>query len=417
MPLDSEGLAALLAALEEARALDPDDPRYLAIERASAHLAKTAKKKRRLQRSQRSAARDRALLQGAGIVLDQRGGEGAALEEALLNRHRLCYVCKRPYRELHGWYHLLCPECGLHSLAMRDQPLDLRDRRALVTGGRVKIGRAVALKMLHAGATVHVTTRYPRDATRSYAAEPGSSAWSSRLHVHGLDFRDLTGLLSAIERLRAGPAFDILVNNAAQSMAPPLESVLALQEGERSERDPSEALPALVREVTSLVSPAGSDLGAIDRERVDSWMMRLGEVSARDMVEVTVVNAVAPFLIVSALRDNLARSGHADRYIVNVTAVEGQFARQDKSIRHPHTNMAKAALNMMTRTSASDLASQGIYMVSVDPGWMSRESAPEETPPLDARDSAARILHPIAQGIAGEPLHGVLLKDFKIVPW
>jgi NAD(P)-dependent dehydrogenase (short-subunit alcohol dehydrogenase family) len=106
--------------------------------------------------------------------------------------------------------------------------------------------------------------------------------------------------------------------------------------------------------------------------------------------------------------------------VVNVSAVEGQFSRHEKAPRHPHTNIAKAGLNMLTRTSAGDLREDRIFMVSVDPGWMSREGRfvePGFQAPLEASDCAARVLHPIASGLAGAPLHGVLLKDFVEVPW
>lgn len=131
------------------------------------------------------------------------------------------------------------------------------------------------------------------------------------------------------------------------------------------------------------------------------------------------VNNIAPFVLCNELLVNMERSPFKHRFIINVTAVEGQFERA-KSTRHPHTNMAKAALNMLTRTSAEDCEQRGIHMVAVDPGWMSHEGPHVEEPmqtPLEARDSAARIYDPILSGIAGEPRSGVLLKDFREVPW
>jgi NAD(P)-dependent dehydrogenase (short-subunit alcohol dehydrogenase family) len=274
----------------------------------------------------------------------------------------------------------------------------------------VKIGHATALRMLRAGAEVHVTTRFPADAARRYAAEPDAAEWTARLHVHGLDFRDLGRLVQALEAFRAGPPFDIVINNAAQSVWHPPEHFTALLAAERPEPKGSR----------SLAIPLLGGFDQLDLRRADSWVQSLGEIAPIEMVEVHVVNAIAPFLVCSLLRDNLARATFADRYIVNVTAVEGQFERPTKSVRHPHTNMAKAALNMLTRTSAADLRCQGIFMVSVDPGWMSREGRdvdPDFQPPLEADDCAARVLHPIASGLAGAPLSGVLLKDFVEVPW
>jgi NAD(P)-dependent dehydrogenase (short-subunit alcohol dehydrogenase family) len=146
------------------------------------------------------------------------------------------------------------------------------------------------------------------------------------------------------------------------------------------------------------------------------------------MLEVQLVNSVAPFLLNSRLKPLLIRSPFTRRFIVNVSAVEGQFARH-KTVFHPHTNMAKAALNMMTRTAADDYARDGIYMNSVDTGWVTDENP---TPrrirnqdelgffaPLDIIDGMARIYHPIAEGIDDkkEPLFGLFLKDYKACPW
>ena len=138
------------------------------------------------------------------------------------------------------------------------------------------------------------------------------------------------------------------------------------------------------------------------------------------------INAIVPFLFASRMRPLFAGSPHADRFIVNVTAMEGVFAYANKQARHPHTNMAKAALNMFTRTSAQDYARDRIFMTSVDTGWITQENpAPVKraaeaagfVPPLDIVDGAARILAPIWAGLRGAPIHGVLLKDYSPTAW
>jgi len=382
-------LQTLHALLEATRALDPASEAYLSLEKSVAHLAKSAKKKRRLARKRAASAKDVETMKAA---------------EGVLHFERACYVCKRKYRQLYDWLPLLCPQCGERSRALRHQPLDLRGRRALLTGGRVKIGYATALKMLRAGAEVHVTTRFPRDAERRYAAEADFASWSARLHVHGLDFRDLGRLLATLDGWKNGEPFDIVINNAAQTVWHPPKYFEALREGESPES----------------LTLLGTQFDALDVNRVDSWVQDLGEIAPVDMVEAQVVNSIAPFLICNQLRANLRRSKHADRFVINVAAVEGQFGRPNKLSRHPHTNMAKAGLNMLTLTSAADLAEDRIFIVSVDPGWMSSEGAhadPDFRPPLTAEDCAARVLHPIAQGLTGAPLFGVLLKDFEPVRW
>ena len=430
MAITDAELATCLELLERSRALDPADPRFLALERAAAHLRKHAKKRRKAARRRDTAAHDRAARARSELVRASSGGaEITAAEMAATEppgetrRERPCYVCKRPYRQVHGFYHLLCPECGAASQAMRELPVELSGRRVLVTGGRVKIGYAVALRCLRAGARVVVTTRFPADAARRYAAEPDAAQWSDRLELHGLDFRRLGDVLRAIETWRAGPALDLLVNNAAQTVwhAPAHYAALYAREGDSS------ALP-IARWTDSSEAPAllgGLDT-AIDLRREHSWIMRLAEVPPVELVEAQVVNSVVPALLCSRLEPALLRSSFPDRYIVNVSAIEGQFERSHKLHRHPHTNMAKAALNMITRTSAEDYAERGIYMVSVDPGWVSHEGPPQLraraeaqgfVPPLDAEDAAARVLDPVARGLAGRPVYGVLRKDFVEVPW
>lgn len=419
--IDDDALNRCVAVLDAARELDPDDPRYLRLEQAAAHLRKTAKKRRRRARKQSKAADDRARLRATGLAEQRFGPAEAPPAQDELHRQRRCYVCKRPYRKPHDFYHLMCVACGDDSRARRDAPLDLGGRRALVTGGRVKIGYATALRLLRAGAEVHVTTRFAADARERYAAEPDAASWQDRLHVHRLDFRDLPGLLARVERWRTGgPAFDILINNAAQTVWHPPEHYRALRAKEAAGaldagEDPSAALALLEVPVET-----------VDMSRQNSWTQRLAEIAPVEMLEVQVVNVTAPFLLASRLKPNLAGSPFPDRYIVNVAALEGQFSRHEKSDRHPHTNMAKAALNMLTRTSAADYARDGIHMVSVDPGWMSNEGPPEQVraaelrgfhPPLEAEDCAARIVDPIVRGRRGDFVQGILLKDFQEVPW
>ncbi len=450
MPISEQDLADCLRVLEASRDLDPGDPSFLALERAAAHLRKHAKRKRKAARRRSSAAHDRALRARATL-----GSEGSASGDSSAGpggastlRDRSCYACKQPYRQIHDFYHLLCPACGDASAAKRDQPLTLAGRRVLVTGGRIKIGYACALRCLRAGAEVAVTTRFPADAARRYAAEPDASSWGDRLVIHGLDFRCLPDVLRAIEVWREGPGLDVLINNAAQTVWHPPSHYRALRAGERlaesgeleiegspeqrkrkEHRDSMSGAGLAVERWTSperdSVQLAGVD-DAVDLRRVNSWVLRLAAVPPLEMIEAQVVNNIVPFLLASRLLPAFERSSFADRYIVNVAALEGQFQRASKTDRHPHTNMAKAALNMLTRTSAEDYAERGVYMVSVDPGWVSHEGPPEVLakaeaagfrPPLDATDAAARILDPIARGLAGRPVWGVLLKDFAEAPW
>jgi NAD(P)-dependent dehydrogenase (short-subunit alcohol dehydrogenase family) len=159
----------------------------------------------------------------------------------------------------------------------------------------------------------------------------------------------------------------------------------------------------------------------------NSWTRLVHEIDPVELLEVQLINVTAPFLLLGRLRPLLERSPHPRRYVVNVSAVEGQFDRHYKGPEHPHTNMAKAALNMLTRTSASELAGRGVHVTSVDPGWFTdQQPAPDRErraaagfrPPLDVVDAAARIYDPIVRGERdGDPPHGCLLKDYRVANW
>jgi NAD(P)-dependent dehydrogenase (short-subunit alcohol dehydrogenase family) len=188
---------------------------------------------------------------------------------------------------------------------------------------------------------------------------------------------------------------------------------------------------ALLAEADPIHFPPGrydADGQQLDLRRINSWRMKADEVGTPELIEVHLVNAIAPFILCSRLKALMARSPGQDQHIVNVSAMEGVFARHTKSDRHPHTNMAKASLNMLTRTSAKDYQASGIHMNSVDTGWVTDEDPHHHAvrkqadydfaPPLDAIDGAARVLDPIFVGYnTGAHASGLLFKDYTPIDW
>lgn len=407
-------------------------------------------------------------------------------EAAELSSPRNCYVCKTEYNKLHHFYDSMCKECGDFNYAKRFQTADLKGQVALVTGSRLKIGYHITLMMLRSGATVIATTRFPVDSALRFSKEEDFTKWGHRLKIHGLDLRHIPSVeifCNYVEQQY--DRLDILINNAAQTVRRPagfyahlmpneeraiselpeyaksllkdhdncVQELRALSDGYNDGQNKNlpvswhgkqmgiglsasaklSQIPYTIDNSLTIaeVFPEGeldADLQQVDLRKTNSWRLKLGEINTDEMLEVQLVNSVAPFVLCNRLADLMKRENTGIKHVINVSAMEGKFHRFHKEDRHPHTNMAKAALNMMTHTAASDFAKYGIYMNAVDTGWVTDEDPVELAkkkeelhdfqPPLDIVDGAARVMDPLFDGInTGKHWCGKFLKDYRPIDW
>lgn len=531
--IDPEDLATCLRVLREGGSLPAEHPDSVTLQRAVGRLFKEVKRNRRRKAKDARLAADRAVIEATATGSPERiddetlgldlkparelpsaaaravaaaptADSGAAAAEPVdperfageLIRPQNCYICKEPFTLVDRFHHQLCPRCAEDNRGWRDARVDLSGRRALLTGGRAKIGMHIALRLLRDGAHLTVTTRFPKDAVRRFTAQPDSADWLHRLRVIGIDLRDPAQVIRLADDVAAQGPLDILINNAAQTVRRSAGAYSGLVDGESAPLDTPVEWASLGRttaihpgqltgaagaaiagsladgsphgepEGAALASASGGDDrggraagsesaadalvsaaltgGSASLARVaegtavdagglipdlvahNSWVATVGEVDPVELLEVQLCNSVAPFILVNRLRPAMEASDFPRKYIVNVSAMEGVFGRGYKGPGHPHTNMAKAALNMLTRTSAGELREKGILMTAVDTGWITDER-PHVTKerlakegfhaPLDLIDGAARVYHPIVAGERGTEYSGVFLKDYAPSNW
>jgi NAD(P)-dependent dehydrogenase (short-subunit alcohol dehydrogenase family) len=498
--IDPADLEVTLRVLNQLHELDEDHPDITSVKRAASHMYKALKKERRVRKREAELAADQAVIEatatGSAMRIDDET-QGIALVSSTagafageLINPRGCYICKNDYTLVDAFYHGLCPTCASFSHSKRDQRTDLTGKRALLTGGRAKIGMYIALRLLRDGAHTTITTRFPKDAVRRFAAMEDSADWLHRLKIVGIDLRDPTQVIALSDDVAADGPLDILINNACQTVRRSPGAYSQLVDGEMAPLTDLDDLPVLpdmvtfdriseahpasisgaladhavahavtsggegslehaaaahsAASLTALALKAGNasleahlagtavDAGGLlpDTQTNNSWTQVVEEVDPLELLEVQFCNSIAPFLLVSRLRPAMraaVQNGARRAYVVNVSAMEGQFSRRYKGPGHPHTNMAKAALNMMTRTSAGEMfETDRILMTAVDTGWITDERPHAEKlriaaegwhAPLDLVDGAARVYDPIVLGEAGEDLYGCFVKDYKPSPW
>ncbi|MCX4985036.1 SDR family NAD(P)-dependent oxidoreductase [Streptomyces sp. NBC_00572] len=481
--IDPDRLAVCLGVLDELDKLDVDHPDAILVRRATAGIYRTVKQRRRQERRASKTANDKAVTEATATGSAQRIDDetegilpSSVTEEGriagILQRPRSCYVCKTRFVEVDYFYHQLCQECAAENRAKREARADLTGKRALLTGGRAKIGMYIALRLLRDGAHTTITTRFPKDAIRRFKAMEDSGDWMHRLEVVGIDLRDPAQAVALADQMAEAGSLDILINNATQTVRRLPSAYAALVDGESAalpagelpahhvigafnsgavgELVGSSELPVGVRDleaqqVADLALVAGNatiakhldgtaiDAGGLVPDVVDSntWVQSIEQISPVELLETQLCNYTAPFILISKLRPVMAeaakKAASGRSYVVNVSAMEGVFSRGYKGAGHPNTNAAKAAMNMVTRTSGEEMfKTDGILMTSVDTGWITDERPHFDKlrlaeagfhAPLDLVDGAARVYDPIVRGEDGVDLYGCFLKDYAQANW
>ncbi|PIF44351.1 NAD(P)-dependent dehydrogenase (short-subunit alcohol dehydrogenase family) [Chryseobacterium sp. 52] len=436
----------VLHALKDDPFLNPDNKTFSGL---ITKIHKNAKKQNRHENYSQMKSHDLEI--NSGSVLMQKALTGVSgysddeKEENKLTQLQIpknCYCCNQSYHYAHSFYSRLCPECALENYEKRFETADLKGRNVILTGGRVKVGFATALKLLRNGANLVLTSRFPALALELMQQEADYEDWKERLWVYGLDLRNLKAIQNFTDFYKTRfDTLDILINNAAQTIKYPDEYYLPVIRREKEKVIEFKNIKNLIpnqteisREIAKLeyaeneethVSLTRFGQPVDDREKT-SWNSTLEEVSVYELIEVNLINHIAPYFLIKELKPLMKNSAFQEKFIINVTSSEGIFSYDNKTVFHPHTNMTKAALNMMTLTSAKEFEKDQIYMSAVDVGWIStgaKESLRKKQfeqgyiPPLDSVDGAARILHPVVEGIKGNYYSGVLLKNYKINTW
>lgn len=356
--IDPERLAVCLSVLDELDSIEVDHPDAIAVRRATAGIYRTVKQRRRQERRAAKTAHDKAVTEATATgsaerIDDETQGvlpsSSAAAEIAgILQRPRSCYICKTRYVEVDAFYHQLCPRCAKENRSRRDARTDLTGRRALLTGGRAKIGMYIALRLLRDGAHTTITTRFPNDAIRRFKAMPDSAEWIHRLKIVGIDLRDPAQVVALADSVAAEGPLDILINNAAQTVRRSPQAYSELVSAESAPLPAGElpaaevigtfgsgsvdrvaALPAARKEgltaqdVTELALVTGSasleriaagtaiDAGGLvpDLHHTNSWIQTVEEVEPIELLEVQLCNSTAPFILINAAPPGDGRDG------------------------------------------------------------------------------------------------------------
>jgi NAD(P)-dependent dehydrogenase (short-subunit alcohol dehydrogenase family) len=352
------------------------------------------------------------------------------------NNYDLCYICKTKINssQTHDFYKFMCNLCGTINKLKRDVYKNLTGKIAIITGGRVKIGFETALRLLRCDCHVVITSRFAKDALERYSKEPDYEKWIHKLKIYEVDFLDINGTKNFVKYIFENyKSIDYLINNAAQTIARPKEFYNHLLLANPNTNLIKECICnsdnyLIINKQNNsvIIAPQNTELFPLNKydqfgQQLDlrdnnSWMLEIDDIEIAEMLQVQAINNITPFILITKLIPLLRKENNFS-WIINVTSMEGIFNYNNKNTHHVHTNMAKAGLNMMTRTSGKYLYEKyNIVMCAVETGWNNSQQplSYDFQTPIDCLDGAMRILDPIFNELK---IHSVVYKDYQIHNW
>lgn len=362
-----------------------------------------------------------------------------------------CYECKKYYDNTFclSAYKAYCFDCGIKHYSNKIESVQLNGYTVFITGIRVKIGFATALRILRNGGKVIGTTRYPHFAISNYAKEPDYNMWKSNISIIKCDFLNIESVYKLLDIITSNNyqinafinmAFrtvktSTFYSEAVRSIETNLEKRFYLENeqlnnftnvvkynGAQNKQilfDNDILSKANTNSLVTYQMPVKINIfkDVVDAKLECSWDKTIDKIDPKEIVECMAINQLVPTLIINSLKSKLI---NPLKTIINICSFEGQFNYEKKTDKHIHTNMCKSALNMLIRSLCED-SDPTFRAFTIDPGYVSgKKTNPELNElPVSMDDAAAKIMWPIFRHFKGNPLDKswIKIRNYNKEPW
>ena len=356
-----------------------------------------------------------------------------------LYHYEACYECKKYHSGMciNGTI-CHCMSCSVINYHHRSETTDLTGFTAFITGIRVKIGFALAVRILRLGGKVIGTTRFTNFALYNFSQESDFDIWKDRLIIIECDFTNIDMVYNVIEMVKKYP-INAIYNNAYRTVMASeyYNSTVRGLEKEfyekmllKNKAEQTTTLAKYDKNVhkiyTNIQSLDCTDLTAhrppvqfnkfhdvVEIKHDNSWEKPIEKVDPKEIVECVAINQLVPTLFISCLKSHLTKP----KFVIQVASPEGTFNTK-KTNTHVHTNMCKSALNMLIRGLAEDTDSD-LRAFTIDVGYVSGPFPGKEKYPVTLEDTSAKLLFPVIRHYNGKPLEKsfVNLRHYKPNVW